>query len=246
MEKLTEISTKPPKGLTKKECKEQLTVFHKQLFELQNKFYADGRFGLLIILQGMDTSGKDGTIRHVMSCINPMGLQVKSFKKPTEEEQKHDFLWRVYPHIPAKSMIQVFNRSYYEDILVPTVSNNIEEEKVNHRYTLINHLEDHLSKNGIHLIKFFLHISKEEQAERINERLTEPHKRWKYDVEDKMAAKKWNDYEKIYDRILSDCTHISWNVIPSDKKWYRNYKVAKTLIEYLEKLNLTYPQPNKS
>ena len=242
MEKLTEISTKPPKGLTKKYCKEQLTVFHKQLFELQNKFYADGRFGLLIILQGMDTSGKDGTIRHVMSCINPMGLQVKSFKKPTEEEQKHDFLWRVYPHIPAKSMIQVFNRSYYEDILVPTVSNNIEGKRVNHRYTLINQIEEHLLKNDIHIIKFFLHISKEEQVERIEERLTEPHKRWKYDVEDKKASKKWSDYKKVYNRIISDCTHVPWSIIPADKRWYRNYKVAKTMVEYLEKSNLKYPQ----
>jgi len=242
MEKLTEISTKPPKGFTKKECKQQLTVFHKQLFELQNKFYADGRFGLLIILQGMDTSGKDGTIRHVMSCINPMGLQVKSFKKPTEEEQKHDFLWRVYPHIPAKSMIQVFNRSYYEDILVPTVNNTIDEERINHRYALINQVEEHLLKNDIHVVKFFLHISKEEQAERIEERLTEPHKRWKYDEEDKKAAKKWNDYKKVYNRIISDCTHVPWSIIPADKRWYRNYKVAKTMVEYLEKLNLKYPQ----
>lgn len=243
MKKLIEISTKPTKGLTKKECKEQLIVFHKQLFELQNKFYADGRFGLLIILQGMDTSGKDGTIRHVLSCINPMGLQVKSFKKPTKEEQQHDFLWRVYPHIPAKSMMQVFNRSYYEDILVPSVYNTINEERVNHRYKLINQIEEHLLKNDIHVIKFFLHISKEEQSERIRERLTEPHKKWKYDVEDKKAAKKWNDYEKIYDQIILDCTHVPWNIIPADKRWYRNYKVAKTLVEYLEKLNLKYPQP---
>ncbi|MBD98800.1 MAG: polyphosphate kinase [Verrucomicrobia bacterium] len=243
MKKLIEISAMPPNYLTKKECKEQLTVFHKQLFKLQNRFYADGRFGMLIILQGMDTSGKDGTIRHVMSCINPMGLQVKSFKKPTEEEQQHDFLWRVYPHIPAKSMIQVFNRSYFEDILVPSVNNTINEERINHRYKLINQIEEHLLKNDIHVIKFFLHISKEEQAERIRERLTEPHKRWKYDVEDKNAAKKWNDYEKIYDQIISDCTHVPWNIIPADKRWYRNYKVAKTLVEYLEKLNLKYPQP---
>ncbi len=242
MKKLKEISTLPPKQASKDECKDELTAFHKQLFELQNVFYADGRYGLLIILQGMDTSGKDGTIRHVMTCMNPMGLRVQSFKKPTEEEQKHDFLWRIYPHIPAKSMIEVFNRSYYEDITVPLVNNTLTEEKLKHRYKLINELEQHLVQNDIHVLKFFLHISEEKQEEKIKERLSKPHKRWKYSKEDEKAAKNWDAYTAVYDKLIEQCNDIPWHIIPADKRWYRNYSVAKIINKHLNQLNLKYPK----
>ena len=155
---LDEISTKPSSSISKSEAKKDLVRLRNELFELQNKFYADSRFGLLIILQGMDTSGKDGTIRHALSGMNPQGVRVKSFKKPTEEELKHDFLWRVYPDIPEKGMIQVFNRSYYEDILVPRVLNSVSEEILAHRCKLLKYLEQHLRQNNIHVLKFFLHI----------------------------------------------------------------------------------------
>jgi PPK2 family polyphosphate:nucleotide phosphotransferase len=212
------------------------------LFDLQNVFYADSRYGLLIILQGMDTAGKDGTIRHVMTSMNPMGLRVKSFIKPSEEELKHDFLWRVYPHIPAKGMIGVFNRSYYEDVVIPMVNDSLKEDRLSHRLNLINELEQHFSQNDIHVLKFFLHISPETQKERIQERLTKPHKRWKYSVQDEKAAKKWDAYRKAYDLLLSHCDRIPWHIIPSDKRWYRNYAVARVVAEHLESLKLEYPK----
>lgn len=241
-EHIKEISTLPPKEYSKKQCKKDLKEFRKRLFELQNLFYADGRYGLLIILQGMDTSGKDGVIRHVMTSMNPMGVNVKSFSKPTEVEERHDFMWRVYPHIPARRMIEVFNRSYYEDIIIPLVNKLQTKEMIQHRFSITRELENHLQLNNIHVLKFFLHISKAEQNERIDERLTIPHKRWKYDKEDKIAASKWNKYMDIYDLILNDCNQNKWNIIPSDKRWYRNYAIAKMITEHIEKLDLKYPK----
>ena len=179
MNTLNDISVEPVNNLSKDVAKEALKKLRKELFELQNKFYADGRFALLIILQGMDTSGKDGTIRHVFSSMNPQGVQVKSFKKPTEEELSHDFLWRVYSHVPPKGVIQIFNRSYYEDIIMPIIENKSSDKMMIHRCKLIKNLEEHFEQNNITVIKMFLHISKEEQEKRIKERLTKPHKRWK-------------------------------------------------------------------
>ncbi len=242
---LKTISTQPPSGISKKEGKKGLVQYRNELFELQNKFYADGRFGLLIILQGMDTSGKDGTIRHALSGMNPQGVQVKSFKKPTEEELKHDFLWRVYPHMPQKGTIQVFNRSYYEDILVPKVLNSVSEEILMHRCQLLKYLEQHLRQNNIHVLKFFLHISREEQRERIKERLIKPHKRWKYSAEDEKAANQWDAYQNAYNIAINNCDDPPWHIVPADKRWYRNYSVAKIVTEHLKKHNLTYPNTQK-
>lgn len=244
MNNLNNISVEPIKNLSKEEIKEALKKMRKELFELQNKFYADGRFGLLIILQGMDTSGKDGTIRHVFSSMNPQGVQVKSFKKPTEEELNHDFLWRIYPHIPPKGIIQIFNRSYYEDIIMPIIENTNSDNMLMHRCKFIKSLEEHLEQNNITLIKIFLHISKEEQEKRIQERLTKPHKRWKYSKEDTNAAKLWDKYQTAYNSIINNCDNPDWNIIPANKKWYRNYQVAKILTEHLKKLNLKYPNNN--
>lgn len=241
MTKLENFSTSPAENFSKKECKSGLKEFHKRLFDLQNVFYADARFALLIVFQGVDTSGKDGSIRHVMTSMNPMGVHVKSFKKPTEEELTHDFLWRVYPHFPAKGMIEVFNRSYYEDIIVPTITGNSSKDDLQHRYQLIDMLEQHLVMNNIHVLKFFLHVSKEEQAKRIKERLTQPHKKWKYAKEDQTAAKKWDSYINIYDMIIAKCNNTQWHIIPADKRWYRNYFVAKVLTAHLESLKLKFP-----
>ena len=241
MTKLKNIPTSSPEEFSKKKCHNELITFQKKLFELQNIFYADGRFALLIIFQGVDTSGKDGTIRHAMTCMNPMGVQVKSFKQPTEEEMKHDFLWRIYPHFPAKGMIQVFNRSYYEDILVPSIENKFSKEELQHRCQLLNSLEQHLELSNTHVLKFFLHISKEEQKKRIKERLTQPQKRWKYTKEDEAAADKWNDYIEVYDMLINKCDKHPWNIIPADKRWYRNFAVAKVLTNHLESLHLKFP-----
>lgn len=238
---LDKTPTPPPSKASKSEIKRQLKLVKKELFALQNKFYADGRFSLLIILQGLDTSGKDGTIRHAFSNMNPQGVQVKSFKAPTEDEKKHDFLWRIYPHFPAKGMIKIFNRSYYEDILVPSVGKTLSEDVLKHRINLINELEHHLVANNTMILKFYLHLSATEQVKRIEERKTKPHKRWKYAAEDELVPKKWDDYRQAYQRVLNDCNQLPWHIIPADKRWYRNYSAATIVAEKLKSLNLKYP-----
>lgn len=239
---LSKISALPPEGADKGTAKQYLKQLHKELFELQSVFYADGRYGLLIILQGMDTSGKDGICRHVMTAMNPLGVQVKSFKKPTPTEEEHDFLWRVYPHFPPKGMIQVFNRSYYEDILVPSVEGNLSEDILAHRYELINTIEKHLALNNIHVLKFFLHISREKQLEKIANRKLKLRKKWKYDRKDEITDEKWQKYQEVYNKIMSDCQQNPWHIIPADKRWHRNEKVAIILRNYMQDLDLRYPQ----
>jgi len=242
MKHITDKPFLPPEKTDKENCKQGLRKIKGKLFELQNKFYADGRFGLLIILQGVDTSGKDGTTRHAFSSMNPLGVSVTSFKKPNGNELEHDFLWRIYPHIPARRMIGIFNRSYYEDILVPQIQGTLDVEAIHHRCQLINELEDHLIRNNIHVLKFFLHISKEEQKKRIEERKTKPHKKWKYDIADDKAPKEWDAYMKAYSMLIEHCSTQPWHIIPADKRWYRNYKVAETVFNHLNALNLKYPQ----
>lgn len=237
-------ATIPNNEISESEAKKKLMKIRKNLYELQNKFYADGRFALLVILQGVDTSGKDGTIRHVFTSMNPQGVQVKSFKKPNEEELSHDFLWRVYPHIPRKGMIQIFNRSYYEDVIMPIVGGFLDKEALKNRCNFIKNLEQHFAQNNIIVLKFCLNISKEEQKERIKERLLIPHKRWKYSPEDEKVSNNWDSYINAYNVILNNCDYPSWHIIPSDKKWYRNYLVAKILNDTLEQLDLRYPQMN--
>ncbi|WP_339790081.1 PPK2 family polyphosphate kinase [uncultured Imperialibacter sp.] len=238
---LNHITTLPPAEADKMETKKALKKLRKELFKLQNKFYADGRYSMLIILQGLDTSGKNGTIRHAFSGMNPQGVQVTSFKKPTADELKHDFLWRIYPHFPEKGMIKVFNRSYYEDILVPATNKSLSEDVLEHRINLINELEHHLLANNTLILKFYLHISADEQVKRIEDRKTKPHKRWKYAKEDELVPNQWDDYREVYHNILNTCDHLPWHIIPADKRWYRNYTAAKILADQLEKLNLEYP-----
>jgi PPK2 family polyphosphate:nucleotide phosphotransferase len=239
---LNEKETLPPAKFTKEKCNSEIEKFRKKLYELQNIFYADGRYALLIILQGMDSSGKDSTIRKVMTSMNPMGVNVKSFVRPSEEEMKHDFLWRIYPHIPAKGMIEVFNRSHYEDILVPFVNKTLDEQIIHHRCMLMNQLEQHFMINNILVLKFFFNISHDEQKKRIKERQTKIHKRWKFNINDNHSSEKWESYMKGYELIMNNCNQVPWHIIPSDKKWYRNYIVAKTITETMEKLGLKYPE----
>jgi PPK2 family polyphosphate:nucleotide phosphotransferase len=241
MKTLSIISTTPPSNMEKEVCKRELKSYQQKLFELQHKFYVDGRFGLLIILQGMDTSGKDGTIRHAMSRMNPTGINVKSFKKPTQEELEHDFLWRIYPHMPRKGMVQVFNRSYYEDILVPMVNGSLSEERLTHRATLIDQIEAHLTVNNIHILKFFLHISHEIQKAKVEKRKHNPRKKWKYEKADEITAEKWSQNMNAYEWVVHRHCNIPWHIIPADKRWYRNYSVAKVITEHFEKLDLKYP-----
>jgi len=240
--KLNKISTFPPRGITKEEVNKKMFSFHKKLFGFQNVLYAENKHPILIILQGMDTAGKDGTIRHVFSCINPMGCNVKSFKAPTKEELQHDFMWRIYPHLPAKGMIQIFNRSHYEDILVPTIQKTLSETIIEERMEFINCFEKQLQSSGTIILKFFLHISKKEQGKRIAARKKDPHKKWKYDISDDKSAKNWEASQEVYEKIINNCSsEIPWHIVPSDRKWYRNYYVANCIVDQLEALNLKYP-----
>ena len=243
MKNINHISADAPDKFEKSETKKQLSELQKQLFALQNLFYAEAKHSLLIILQGMDSSGKDSTIRHAFHGINPQGCRVKSFKTPTEEEKLHDFLWRIYAHLPEKRMIQIFNRSQYEDILYPVVHGLLNKNQIAERNQAINNLEEHLQKNNTIILKFYLHISQKEQAERLEERLTNPEKKWKYNVGDKKEAKQWDDYMEAYQNVFDGCKkHNPWIIIPSDEKWYRNYLVVKTIVETLENLNMKYPK----
>ena len=242
MIKLEKINTRAPNAAKKAEMKQDLATMHKRLFSLQNVLYAEGEHPILIILQGMDTAGKDGTIRHVFSCINPMGCNVKSFKAPTAEELKHDFMWRIYPHLPEKGMIQIFNRSHYEDILVPSIHGTLPEAGIEERYHFINCFEKQIQASGTVILKFFLHISKKEQAKRIEARKQDPHKKWKYDKSDEREAKSWDAYSQVYEKIIERCSpEVPWHIVPADQKWYRNYFVANRIVEQLENLNLKYP-----
>lgn len=240
--KLSKISTIPPEDLSKNACRKELKKIRKKLFKLQDIFFADGRSALLIIFQGLDAAGKDGTTRRVLSSMNPMGVRVQPFKQPTPDELSHDFLWRIYPHFPAKGMIQVFNRSYYEDIIVPSITKSFSKEEISHRVELINGVEHHLERSKIHVLKFFLHVSNQEQEKRIKERMTQPAKLWKYSATDQEVANRWDQYIKVYDTVINTCNTPEWHIIPADKRWYRNYAVASVLLAYLESIKLRYPK----
>jgi len=240
---LSKESTKPDKKIDKKTTQDELSYLQEQLSKLQNVLYAEKKHSLLIILQGMDAAGKDGTISHVFSYMNPMGVNVKAFKEPTQEEREHDFLWRVYPHTPAKGMIEIFNRSHYEDILVPTVHKTVDKKILERRYGIINSFEQTLSDSGTVILKFFLNISKEEQKVRIEERQLDPLKKWKYDPADTAEESNWDAYMDLYEKIFEQCgPEFPWLIVPADSKWYRNYFIAKEIVKTLKSLNMKYPQ----
>lgn len=239
---ISKIPALPPEGADAEQFKGALTDLRDELFRLQNILYASSSRALLIILQGLDASGKDSVIRHVFSAMNPQGVNVTSFKKPTEEENKHDFLWRIYPHFPSLGLIRVFNRSYYEDILQPVLGGTLDDKERAHRYRFINALEDHLQRNNTVILKFYLHISREEQADRIQKRLEKPHKRWKYDPNDLQSKDRYDEYIELYNDIFANTSECPWHIVPSDKKWYRNWFIAKMLRDTLKELDLKYPE----
>ncbi|MGZ5242908.1 MAG: PPK2 family polyphosphate kinase [Bacteroidia bacterium] len=234
---LSELRTKPPKGINKEDIIADFIELQQRLAVLQNIFFAESTHSLLIIFQGIDASGKDGVIRKVFTTTNPLGVKVKSFKAPTEEEKKHDFLWRIYPYFPKKGQIYIHNRSYYEDIIMPLLKENLPDRVIKNRIKLINNLEKNLVHSDTKVLKFFLHISEDEQHERIDERKNNPDKQWKYQPEDVKAMKRYDDYLKTYEFVFEECSKAApWHIIPADKKWYRNYLVARKLVETLEKL----------
>ena len=225
----------------------QLEKHLERLRELQHLLYADGRHAVLIVLQAMDTGGKDGTIRHVMSGFNPAGCMVTSFKVPSDEERRHDFLWRIHHAVPPKGVIGVFNRSHYEDVLVVRVHKMVPKDVWKARYEQINEFERMLTETGTTIIKFFLHISKKEQAKRLKARIEDKKKNWKFSSADLAERKLWSEYQEAYDDALRECSTewAPWTVIPADVKWARDEMVARVMVEKLETLDLRYPKPQK-
>lgn len=216
----------------------------QRLDELQDLFYAEKKRALLIVLQGMDAAGKDGTIRHVMSGVSPQGCSVTSFKVPNSEELAHDFLWRIHKAVPERGMFGIFNRSHYEDVLVVRVHGLVPKDIWKARYDEINRFEKNLAENDVKIMKFFLHISREEQEKRFQERLHDPRKKWKFSKADAAERKRWDDYVNAYEAALSHCSteHAPWFIIPADHKWFRNLAISRILVETLEEFDMRYPK----
>ena len=240
--RLKDIVTRAPKDFDKKETKEKLETILLELDDLQNLLYAESKHSLLIVIQGMDASGKDGAVRNVFGKLNPQGVLVKSFKTPTAEELSHDFLWRVQAHAPAKGMIQIFNRSHYEDILITRVHKWCDDKTAKKRMDSINDFEKLLTEhNNTMILKFYLHISPEEQQRRLNERIKDPTKQWKYNENDFVEAKLWDDYMKMYEECFENCNYIPWTIVPADQNWYKEYTIATVLRETLKKFDMQFP-----
>jgi PPK2 family polyphosphate:nucleotide phosphotransferase len=231
----------------KKEGEKLVDKLGKRLDELQDLLYAGHDRKVLIVLQGMDTSGKDGTIRSVFHSVDPLGIRVASFKAPTAEELDHDYLWRVHRQVPGKGEITIFNRSHYEDVLVVRVRELVPAKVWRARYDQINAFEEMLAATGTVIVKFFLHISAEEQKERLQKRLDDPAKRWKFNRGDLAERKLWDNYMKAYEDVLNKTStaHAPWYIVPADSKWYRNVVVSQVLVETLESLDLQYPPAEK-
>ena len=215
-----------------------------RLIELHYLLYAEHKKSVLIVLQGMDTAGKDGTIRHVFSGVNPQGCQVYSFKEPSVEELNHDFLWRIHNKVPASGNIGIFNRSHYEDVLVTRVNELIPKETWNSRYEQINNFEKSLSQNNVKIIKFFLHISKEEQKKRLMKRQNDQKKYWEFNPSDLKNRESWDKYMKAYEDVLNKCSTewAPWFIIPADNKWFRNFAVSQMIVETLKSMNIKSPK----
>ncbi len=239
---LKEINTRAGKEFDKQETKDKTAKILEELDDLQNLLFAENKHSILVVIQGMDASGKDGVIRNVFTSMNPQGVNVKSFKAPTPEELSHDFLWRIHSHAPAKGMIQIFNRSHYEDILITRVHKWCDDKTAKKRMKAINEWENLLTQhNNTHILKFYLHISPEEQQERLSERIKDPSKMWKYNATDFEEAKLWDIYMHMYEDCFKNCSEIPWIIVPSDQNWYKEYIIASTLRDTLEGLKMQYP-----
>ncbi len=233
-------------GWSKIDAAVELEGLRQKMYALQYKLYAESKRSLLVVLQAMDAGGKDGTIRHVMGGLNPQGCRVASFKAPSSKELSHDFLWRIHQACPAKGEIGIFNRSHYGDVLVVRVRDLAPKSVWSKRYEQINSFEKILAENGVHILKFFLHISKEEQTERLQARLDDPDKHWKVSEADFRERQYWDDYTEAYEAALSKCSTkwAPWYVIPANRKWFRNLAVASIIVEELESMDLEFPKPS--
>ena len=239
---LSKIPTRAPKDIDKEAGKAELEKIQAELDLLQSRFAADGRHAVLVVLQGLDASGKDGLIRRAFTGMSPLGVTVKAFKVPNTEEAAHDYLWRVHKATPERGMIQIFNRSHYEDILVPRVNKWIDEAEIKRRYRAINDFEHMLQGNGTHILKCYLHVSEEVQRERIQERLTDPTKAWKYNPGDTKVVEQRAQYLAAFEDIFKNCNDVPWHIIPSDQNWYKAFMGARLLRDLLKSLPLEYPK----
>ncbi len=241
--KLTKWDPGDTLWISKSHAAKAMSGHVSKLAALHDLLYAEHKRSVLIVLQGMDAAGKDGTIRHVMSGVNPQGCTVTSFKQPSARELAHDFLWRIHAAVPEKGEIGIFNRSQYEDVLIARVHNLVPREIWKKRYSEINAFEKILSANNVHILKFFLHMSSEEQEKRFKARLSDPAKNWKASAADFSERKYWNDYQAAYEEVLEKCTtkDSPWYVIPSDHKWFRNFAVAEIITHTLESFKMQYP-----
>lgn len=235
------------RGLDKDATRERTVKLCERIGELQELLHANARHALLILLQGMDTSGKDGAARHVLEFVNPAGVETASFKAPSTLERAHDYLWRIHQAVPRYGNIGVFNRSHYEDVLVVRVMKLQPERVWRARYDQINAFEKHLAENRVILLKFFLHLGKEEQAERLKARLADPRKNWKFETGDLVMRRKWPQFQRAYEEALNRCSTswAPWHVVPADRKWYRDYVIARTVVDAMENLKLKWPKPRE-
>lgn len=240
--KLNSLDTRAPKKFQKEATKKETLKLQFKLEELQNLMYAESKHALLVVLQGMDASGKDGVVKNVFTSVNPMGCRIIPFKKPTELEMKHDFLWRIHQQVPENGMIHVFNRSHYEDVVIQRVHAWVDEKTIKQRYTHINNFEKLLAESGTLVLKFYLHISQKEQLERLQERMSDKTKMWKHNDNDLKERELWSEYMKAYEAAFENCSECSeWNIIPSDQNWYKEYLIAKKVVETLEDLRMQFP-----
>ncbi len=239
---LKKISTTAPKGVDKDATKAKTKILIDEICQLQDVFIASQKRGLIILLQGMDASGKDGITKNVLNRMNPVGINVHSFKKPTPDEMAHDFLWRVHQVVPAKGMITVFNRSHYEDVLIQRIHQWIDEKTVKQRFEHINNFEKLLEQNGTRVLKFYMHVSPEAQLERLEERKINPEKMWKHKDQDWEERKLWKQYMKAYEDVFAYCSKASeWHIIPTDQNWYKEYLAALKIRDALKEMKLEYP-----
>lgn len=237
----TEIPTGAPKNWIKKSTKTKTKQLIQQIDEMQQMLYAQGKQSLLIIFQGLDASGKDGATKKVLGSLNSQGVRVQSFKKPTPEELKHDFLWRIHRHTPEGGMIQVFNRSHYEDVLVTRVLGYTSDQEAQKRFEHINSFEALLEGQGTRVIKFFLHVGKDKQKQKFLDRLKDPTKHWKYNPGDWETRLEWERYQAYYQDVFVHCNQPAWNIIPADDNWYKEHLIALKIHQTLVSMDLSYP-----
>jgi len=243
--RLADYDTEYAGNISKEEAAKLTEDYRTRIAERQEVLYAQGKYSLLVVFQAMDAAGKDSTIRQVFSGVNPQGIRVANFKAPTAHDLAHDFLWRVHAQVPPRGLIGVFNRSHYEDVLIVRVNKLVPEDVWRRRYDHINAFERLLHDSGTHILKFYLHISKDEQKKQLQERLDDPSKHWKFSIGDLPVRQQWDEYMQAYEDAFTHCStpHAPWHIVPGNKRWYRTYIIAKTIAETLEAMPLRYPDP---